>query len=193
MGYPWLCSDCKWLNPNETNRWGDYWCTSKRIWVAGDSKSCSNSFDNKGKSLYGTGSGLGCYLTTAMVEVLDLPDDTFCLEVLRRYRDTYLAASEDGIEVLKDYDIVGPEIAEKIKNDENSFNVATTMYYYYISPAVENIINGYNETALEIYENMTLDLMDHYDIDYSKLKAKDYENRGIARVRKPMFKNEKDS
>ena len=129
-----------------------------------------------------------------MVDILDLPDDTFCLEVLRQYRDTYLVNTDGGLEILEDYDTVGPIISEYIKNDENNFDIAKTMYNQYINPAIKNIMQGYNENALYIYENMTLDLMDHYGIDKDKLKSKDYENRGIARVRKPLInKEEKDN
>lgn len=188
MASGYNCGDCAWLDFNDQNRWGEYWCPQKRTYYRADSRSCSNDFVKSSRL-----PGGACYLTTAMVDVLELPDDTFCLEVLRKYRDTYLINTEDGPAILNDYDTVGSIISERIKNDENCFGIATTMYHQYISPAVQNILQGNNETALEIYENMTLDLMDHYEIERSKLKAKDYEQKGIARVRKPIIKNEKDN
>ena len=87
--------------------------------------------------------------------------------------------------LLEDYDTVGPIISDKLYDDENAKSVAKTMLKFYIKPAIEAISENNTKVAINIYENMTLDLMDYYNVDKNILKSKNY--KGIARKREIIF------
>src|SRR5687768_5926093 len=53
---------------------------------------------------------LMCFLTTACMSYYSLPDDTYEPTTLRNYRDTYLASSPEGRELISQYYAVSPQI-----------------------------------------------------------------------------------
>ena len=116
----------------------------------------------------------GCYLTTAMCEVLGMDDHCYVLDTLRGFRDNYMINEPECIPLLNDYNTIGPIIADKIYDDEEASLVAGFMYSNYIVPATLYIEKEDNETAIDIYKTMTLDLMDRYGIDY------DFGNYGLS-------------
>lgn len=161
MPYPWECSDCNWLDPND-QKWGEHYCKKLRQYVRADSPSC-RYLDKKSSN-----SG-GCYLTTAMCDILGFEDNCDVLETLRAFRDNYMKENEECTLLLKDYDNVGPKIVECLNEDDNKIETAVTMLDFYIMPAIEYISVCDFDAAIDVYKNMTLGLMRYYELDVNML------------------------
>lgn len=178
MSYPWQCKDCIYLDESDT-KWGDMYCKAKGWYVDPGSTSCSNDFAKNKEA-----SKKDCYLTTAMCHVLEKDDKCEELEALRSFRDNYMKKNEAYIPVLEDYDKIGPVISDKILDDEDCKQVALIMKYFYIDMAIEKINEKEYEDAIDIYVNMTLDLMEHYDIDMDLIDVNNYCKKSKIRNRR---------
>lgn len=163
MPYPWECVDCTWLNLNDF-RDGKYYCPVQHYYVIAHSPSCRH-LNRKNNS-----SG-GCYLTTVMCNTLGFEDNCEVLETLRTFRDNYMMKNEEYLPLLEDYEVIGPMISNKIEQDENKKWVANIMYNNFITPAIELINEQQNDTAINLYVNMTYYLMDFYNIDKKVLPS----------------------
>lgn len=71
---------------------------------------------------------LMCFLTTACVHYYNLPDNGYELTTLRRYRDTYLAASDEGKNLIKEYYKISPGIVSQVEKDQNKKSVYAYIY-----------------------------------------------------------------
>jgi hypothetical protein len=100
----------------------------------------------------GCGSG-GCFITTACVEYMNLADDCYELETLRKFRDEYMLKHENGINLAQTYYETAPKIVEILKTKQNAKEIFTDLYYDYIIPSVKAIEDNNNVLALSIYMN----------------------------------------
>lgn len=171
MPYPWECLDCRWLDTSD-KKWGEYYCQRNHYYVRADSPSCSH-IDNK------NGSSSGCYLTTAMCNILGFEDDCTILNTLRNFRDDYMTNDDECKPLLEDYDTFGPEIAYRLDQYIEKELVADVMLQMYINPAVECINNDKYDDAVEIYKEMTLGLAQWFGIDNEQFNC----NRQIDSVK----------
>ncbi len=120
----------------------------------------------------------GCYLTTAVVEILKKKDDCTLLEVLRFLRGYYLQGNAQYKEILMQYDVVGPVLAEALRNDYDRVSIALDLLEILekirMLVACEEI-----EEAIVRYKEMTESLMRRYGVGYViGEKAKDnYDQR----------------
>lgn len=163
MPYPWECLDCALLDMNDT-KWGDAYCKYYKRYVDPASRSCDHLVKKNN-------SGGGCYLTTCMCEVLGFEDHCNTLDSLRSFRDDYMKNDPECLPLLEDYDVVGPLICDRINSDDNKFRTAHVMLLEYVVPAIGFINNNDYDSAIEIYKNMTTDLMDYYGLDKSILTS----------------------
>ena len=176
MPYPWECIDCTWLDPND-KRWGDCYCKKNRYYVDPASASCRH-FDKKSSSATSP-----CYLTTAMCNILGHEDDCEILNTLRGFRDNYMKNTPECLPLLEDYDTVGPIISERLHSDENRVLSANIMLYFFIGPAINCINNEDYDTAIEIYKDMTISLMEKYGLDQSMLASSKVIGENMQRKR----------
>ena len=178
---------CDYLDYSGSFFSGGYYCQKKGQYL--DKYTVDTYCDNSLKyreCKYFKGSSQGsCYLTTAMCDILGFEDDCKVLNTLRCFRDANMKTNEEYKPLLEDYDVIGPILSDKMYDDENCKDVAKTMLKFYIKPAIEAINDNNTKVAIKIYEDMTLDLMDHYEVDKSILKSKNY--NGIARKREIIF------
>ena len=182
MPYPWECFDCEEYNEYLVKN-NEFYCKKMRMVVSLNERSCNTYFIKRDKRKKSERPNTGCYLTTAMCEVLGYDDHCEILETLRNYREEYMMNDDFGLKLLHDYNTVVPIIADNIYNDEEQIDIAITMLYSYIKPAISFINIQDNETALMLYENMTFDLMDYYNIDYDLLTAYEKEGKSLQRKR----------
>lgn len=99
-------------------------------------------------------SSSGCFITTAVVNKLALPDDHIVLNTLREYRDEYLAKNREYMPLLAEYDLVGPVLSERvlkmpIANVQNLFD-------RFLTPAVGLIKQHRHQEAVQVYTEMIL-------------------------------------
>ena len=147
---------------------GGYYCQKDEKYVDSYTRNtyCDNSLNYRECSIYKKSSSTGgCYLTTTMCNILGYEDNCITLDTLINFRDEYMKETPECLPLLKDYDIVGPKICEKLEKDENKTRTAHIMLIEYITPAINCINNGYYDDAIEFYKDMTLSLMHYYGLD----------------------------
>lgn len=103
-----------------------------------------------------------CYITTAVCESLGKPDDCYELNLLREYRDGYLAESKGGADVIHEYYNVAPTIVKRIGRRENADDIYRGIWEEYLHRCVELIEEDKQEECREVYTNMVYELEEKY-------------------------------
>ena len=103
-----------------------------------------------------------CYITTAVCETLDKPDDCYELQLLRNYRDNYLMKRPGGEEMVKEYYDVAPSIVKHIDRCSDSEQIYQEVYLEWIAPCIDLIEKGKNEECRERYTRMVYTLKDRF-------------------------------
>lgn len=109
-----------------------------------------------------SGSGSGCFLTTACVEHKGLADNCEELQVLRSLRDEFMKGTENGETLISNYKVIGPCIVDAIDRCENKAEIYEYMYSKMILPSVELVKNGKLNEAVEYYKIFTKQLKSAY-------------------------------
>lgn len=103
-----------------------------------------------------------CYITTAVCESLGKADDCYELNLLREYRDEYLAAREDGADVIHEYYNVAPTIVKRISRMEDADEIYQGIWDEYLKRCVELIEEDRREECRGVYTEMVHELEDRY-------------------------------
>lgn len=166
---------CDFLDYTGGILWGSHECklTEKKVDNNTIDTYCDNSLKYKECPIYKekTSSNPPCYLTTAMCNILGYEDDCFILNTLRNFREFYMKSSEEGLTLLDDYNTVGPIIAKNLENDKDNTFKAKIMLYFYILPAINSMKKDNYDEAIELYKDMTINLMHTYNIERNLLKS----------------------
>lgn len=117
---------------------------NKKDWIGNDYRSTSR------------GSG-GCFLTTACVEHKGLKDDCRELQVLRNFRDNYVALRPGGFQLIKDYYQRAPKIVKAINLSADKSLLLESLYIQ-IKQAADLIEEGEHEKAFKLYYKTTQEL-----------------------------------
>ena len=149
----------------------------------------SNMYDNSKSH-----SSSGCYITTIMCNILEMPDDNYYLQTLRNFRDNVLKKDAKHFPLLIQYDKIGPIIASQLEKDENNKEIAQVLFTNYIEKTVSAIEEEKINTAINIYMAMTMSLAERYNLDNNIMlvndeKPTDIELLGHARTRKKVLGN----
>lgn len=107
-------------------------------------------------------SSSGCFLTSACVEAMGLPDDCYELTTLRNFRDGYMRSTPTGAVDICEYYHIAPMIVEKIKESPNAKSVFEKLYNELIIPCIVLIESNKNEEAYTKYRNYTKMLQKKY-------------------------------
>jgi len=99
-----------------------------------------------------------CFLTTACVNHKNLADDCYELQVLRNFRDTYLCTFKEGIEHLKEYYFIAPEIVSKINKHSEKEIILEYLYESLVIKSIILISENKEKEAFLNYKNITEDL-----------------------------------
>ena len=103
-----------------------------------------------------------CYITTAVCESLGKPDDCYELELLRRYRDTYLMSTEEGKALVEEYYNIAPTIVTRINKQADAFGVYKNIWNTYLEPCIRYIEQERQEDCRRCYMDMVLELKGRY-------------------------------
>lgn len=159
------CGECKYLNLEDKNRYGDYYCAIKHKYYPISDTTCS-SFDYRdSRTSSPISMGGYCYITTAVCQILGYDDNCDYLNTLRSLRDNYMKKEVDCFTMLEEYKLVGPEIVKNLIKDNNKEEKAHELLTEYIIPAVINIKKGAYEKAILTYTIMTNSLINEYNIE----------------------------
>ena len=104
----------------------------------------------------------GCYLTTACVEYYGFPDDCMELTTLRKFRDTYMAATAEGRLDIAEYYRTAPKIVEIINGLEDKETIYKEIYTKTVLPCVEMIKQEKFQEAHEMYKQMVKGLQQRF-------------------------------
>jgi hypothetical protein len=107
----------------------------------------------------GSGGGGGCFLTTATVQAMGLPDDCEELTLARMIRDTQMTSAKDQAAVQMYYK-VAPLIVER--NTEWA-----GFYTDVLIPITALVKAGRHKEAIKLYKYATVKLMNEYVTNYS--------------------------
>lgn len=142
----------------------DYYCTKNHSYVNEDVyyKHCRN-YDYDYCPIYkDQPTSGGCYLTSACVEAMGLPDDCLELTTLRDFRDNWLAHQPGGKEEIKRYYEVAPAIVAAIHTKENAKEIFNEIYNKLVLPCVALIQEGKKEEAWKLYRDQTERIKEKY-------------------------------
>lgn len=106
-----------------------------------DSRSSDDSNKNSG----------GCFLTTACVQTLGLPDDCIELTTLRHFRDNFMLTFDEGRAEVKEYYARAPGVVKRISSRPNAQAIYRRIYKDVIVPCVNFIRQDQPEAARAIY------------------------------------------
>ena len=169
MSYESYCAACTYLGEN-ADSYGKYYCRYKGdryacdpkcgLYIEAYSRSSSareNMYDNSRSHKY--------YITTAILNALKFPDNNYYLTTIGTFINITLKQNMKYYPLLFAYEIIGPEIAKKIKEDKDNVDIANQMFKQYINPTVIAIENNKTEDAVNIYKTMTIELAKRYEIN----------------------------
>lgn len=192
------CAACTYLG-DSANYDGKYYCDRKGEYhYANDSKCYSfceaySRTNSSRENMYNNScghQGSGCYITTALCQILGYPDNNYYLNILRKFRDTELKTNPKYLPLLITYDMIGPQIANGLRNDKDAYAVAKQLFENYISKSVSAIEVEEPEIAINIYCAMTEALAEKYGLNTNIMISSemvnnvDMETVGKGRVRK---------
>jgi hypothetical protein len=106
--------------------------------------------------------GSGCFVTTAAVRALGLPDDCEALKVLRQYRDGWLRHQAFGRSVLSEYGSRGPAMVQRIESRREAKDIWQQIYDEVVLRAARLASEGRNEEVHKFYERSMADLWARY-------------------------------
>lgn len=169
MAYEAYCAACTYLGEN-ADSYGKYYCRYKGdryacdpkcgLYIEAYSRSSSareNMYDNSRNHKY--------YITTAILNALKFPDNNYYLITIGSFINVTLKQNMKYYPLLFAYEIIGPEIVKKLKEDKDNVDIASQMFKQYINPTVIAIENNKTEDAVNIYKTMTIELAKRYEID----------------------------
>lgn len=103
-----------------------------------------------------------CYITTAVCESRNLPDDCYELETLREYRDEYLMKTEAGKQLVEEYYDIAPALVMRIDMHSDSRTIYDGIYEDYLMPCISCIEDNQMEACRDRYVTMVHDLQERY-------------------------------
>jgi len=171
---------------------GDYYCFKKNDTVKENDyyRYCRNySYDEC--PIYKYTESSGCFITTVACQILGKQDNDPILNNFRNFRDNVLQKDEKYYDTLKEYDTIGPVLADCIINDKDKEKLALGIYETLINKN-ELIDKKEYDLAVVVYTAMTLSLECYYGLEKvcDQIRNNDYEEiepslsgHGIRRVK----------
>jgi len=103
-----------------------------------------------------------CFLTTAACGALRLDDTCWELTELRRFRDTYLAKTKEGLHAIAEYYTIAPRIVAQINQTEGALYHYYRIYWQYIVPCAILSFLRREKLCLKLYRNMVFELQEKF-------------------------------
>ena len=107
-------------------------------------------------------SGKGCFITTAVCNTFNKPDDCHELRVLRKFRDEFMQSDSFMKSEVQEYYRLAPRICEEIDKQSNSAEIYSSIWENWLKDAVAAVDRSENEKAHTIYKQMVLSLKAEY-------------------------------
>lgn len=173
MAYEGKCGTC--INFEDNN--GDKYDKSNAYYVKGyctwyrcyyyPDDSCDSHYKMRESS------NNSCFITTMICNKLGFSDDCDSLNTLRDFRNNVLQKNSEYQELLYEYDVVGPKIAQCLEREADNF--IYSLYHTFIVPIVSLVKDNKNREAIRKYSKMTLFLEYYYNIDENIIVPNSYD------------------
>lgn len=95
-----------------------------------------------------------CFITTAVCDTLNKPDDCEELRILRGFRDHYLRNSEDGPELIEEYYRIAPKIVAYLNMQTDSEKRYRKLWEEDLFCCINYIKQNRNEQCKKVYIRM---------------------------------------
>jgi len=168
------CGSCVHMNTNDYVGHKDHcYCTYRRQYYNLDERKCRYYEYDKYKDYYDLNHRW--HVVTAIFNKLNLKDSYECINTLHSFRINYLDNNPKYKELLNQYDIIGPIIAECLTNDPDSEILCKRLIEFFLSDILDLIHDNKNEEALGKYTEMINILRFFYDkqiVEYQSEKQK---------------------
>lgn len=149
------CGSCEHLNINDRVGF-KYKCTERGGYHTSEERSCYKyeycdsrdyySFWKRENSIW--------YIVTAICEILNLSDMYECVNHLHNFRYNVLDKDPIYSDMLKEYDIVGPVLADNLRKDPNAKQICKNLIKVYLLPVLDLINNNEYDNAVDKYLEM---------------------------------------
>lgn len=107
----------------------------------------------------------GYYIATAICEKLGFDYDCSVLNTIRFFRDNVMQKDCKYCKTLFEYDVVGPKIADMIKEDKDTDQeMWHAIYNFYLSQTANLVQIGKHDEAVTRYSEMIIALKKHYGL-----------------------------
>lgn len=140
-------------------RQNDYYCNKKGDYVNSDvyQRYCKG-YNYSDCPIYKNEADGGCYITSACVAALGCSDDSEELQLLRKFRDSYMNTTDDLRNDVSEYYKVAPEIVERINSQRNFYQIYMEIYEKMIAPCIKALKRSEYTETYRIYKKGFLDL-----------------------------------
>ncbi len=168
--YDGRCGSCVNMNTNDYVRTKDNCkCTYRgQYYNLNEPKCCYYKYDQY-KDYYDLNHRW--YIVSAIMSKLGLSDKYECVSLLHNFRINVLEKDDRYNEILAQYDIIGPKIAELLINDSDSKELCERLIQVFLIRVLEKIKEKQYNEALEIYLEMVNLLKVIYNVD---IKSEEY-------------------
>ncbi len=103
-----------------------------------------------------------CFVTTAVCQGLQKPQDCREVMIMKQYRDQYLLSLEDGAALVHAYYDIAPTIVKRIAKEASPEDKYLYLWERYLKKCVELAEQRRNEQCREVYETMMEELREEY-------------------------------
>lgn len=97
-----------------------------------------------------------CFISTAVYQSINKPDNCYELQTLRGFRDEVMLANKNWAPLVEEYYAIAPDIAEKLNKLEQSIH--TKIHQNYLLPCIALIEQKRYEEAINHYKKMVASL-----------------------------------
>ncbi len=168
------CGSCVHMNTNDYSGHKHIcYCTYRGHYYSLDDRKCQYYEYDRYKDYYDLNHRW--HVVSAIFKKLDLKDSYECIDILHSFRNNFLENNPNYRELLNEYDIVGPVIAECLTNDPDSKILCKRLVEFFLSDMLSLIKEEKYEEALNKYIEMinVLKLFYEKQIDeYQNIKQK---------------------
>lgn len=103
-----------------------------------------------------------CYITTAVCQSQNKPDDCYELSAFRDFRDSYLMQSGEGRRLVEEYYDIAPGIVMLINMERHPDKIYDSIYEKHLMPCLRLIEEGQRGECQSRYVSMVRELEEKY-------------------------------
>src|SRR5574344_513181 len=121
------CVDCLYMDLYDRNKYGEAYCCHYSMKKYTSLSGSCRYFDRR------------YYLTSVVCDLLYLSKDCIELQTISKFIDEN-TNNEKYKDILDEYSVIGPVIADKIRNDENNIAIAAVLREIFIIPTTSLLL-----------------------------------------------------